>query len=568
MPIKLLDERVIAQIAAGEVVDRPASVIKELIENSLDAGSRQISVEAKGGGVSLMRVTDDGSGIPAGEVGLIFQRHATSKVTSLADLHEIRSFGFRGEALSSIAAAGEVEILTCAAGESSGTHLRVDNGEVSRQEQGRSPGTTVTVHNLFRRVPARLKFLKSASTENSHIANVISQYALAFPEVRFSLTLDGKMALQTNGRGQLIDSIIEVYGVEVAQNMLAVGSPDGEWQSGKNPVTVSGLAGAPTVNRSSRGYLSFFVNRRWINSRLLSWAVEEAYRGLLMTGRHPVAVLNIAMPPAEVDVNIHPAKSEVRFQNESAVFSAVQKAVRRALVEQMPVPRIEEVATGYRAPASHGPGLFPTNVESFKSSPPNPASQPLAEYLPVLRVVGQVKSNYIVAEGPDGLYVIDQHAAHERILFEKVKQQRSQRDVEIQSLLEPVTLEVSPRQEAALKSYCDGLAEFGFIIEPFGEKAAIVRAVPGLLEGKDWMAMLRELLDALFEGGTTDWGEKAAATIACHSAVRAGQVLSEDEMRALVRQLEQVANPHTCPHGRPTMIHLSAGQLSREFGRS
>ncbi|GAI10676.1 unnamed protein product, partial [marine sediment metagenome] len=257
------------------------------------------------------------------------------------------SLGFRGEALPSIAAVAQVEVVTCADGESAGAYINLEGGVVNnRKTQSRAQGTTVTVRNLFRKVPARLKFLKSVTTENSHIANVVSQYALAFPEVRFALSIDGKVTLRTSGRGQLMDSVIDVYGVAMASKMLEVKNPDEEWQSGNRALTprVTGMVGSPEIGRSGRGYLSFFINRRWVTSRLLAWAVEEAYHGLLMAGKHPVAIINISLPPQEVDVNIHPTKSEVKFQNEHEVFRAVQKAVRQALVAQMPVPKIEEVA--------------------------------------------------------------------------------------------------------------------------------------------------------------------------------------------------------------------------------
>ncbi len=570
MTIKVLDRETVAQIAAGEVVERPASVVKELVENALDAGSTQISVEVRAGGVSLIRVMDNGSGIPAGEVALAFERHATSKIGSLGDLQSIGSLGFRGEALPSIAAVAQVEIVTGASGESAGTYLSLENGAVtSRKSQARARGTTVTVRNLFRRVPARLKFLKTVPTENSHIANVVSQYALAFPEVGFTLSVDGKVTMRTSGRGGLIDSIIDVYGVEMASKMLAVSSADEEWQSGKSTSTtrVSGMVGSPELGRAGRGYLSFFINRRWVTSRLLSWAVEEAYHGLLMVGKHPVAVLNISLPPQEVDVNIHPAKSEVKFQNEHDVFRAVQKAVRQTLVAQMPAPRIEEVAAAYVAPAARGQELW-TQTEGTRLPSSPEAPQPLMVSLPVLRVLGQVLNSYIVAEGPDGLYLIDQHAAHERVRFEQVKLQRSQHAVEVQGLLEPVTFEVSPRQDEILKSYYRELAEFGFSLEPFGARTYLVRAVPGLLAGDSWAGMLRELLDSLSGESRSNWEEKIVASIACHGAVRSGQALSDDEMRELVRQLERAATPHTCPHGRPTIIHLSSRQLEKEFGRS
>ena len=566
MPIKVLDKEVVAQIAAGEVVERPASVVKEMVENSLDAGATRISVEARGGGVSLLRVIDNGTGIPSAEVELAFERYATSKIGTPDDLQSIGSLGFRGEALPSIAAVAQVEVVTCADGESAGTCLSIEDGViVDRKSQGRAQGTTVTVKDLFRKVPARLKFLKSVSTENSRIAGVVSQYALAFPEVAFTLLIEGRSALKTAGRGKLMDSVIAVYGLEIARNMLAI--EEGGWEAGT--ISVAGMVGSPAVSRSSRDYISFFINRRWVSSRLLAWAVVEAYHGLLMTGKHPVTVLNVSLPPSEVDVNIHPTKNEVKFQNERRVFIAVQKAVRQALVEQMPVPRIEEVATSYVSPPRQEPILW----ESAERRRP-PAGLPLETAqtvmasLPVLRVVGQIMNSYIVAEGPDGLYLIDQHAAHERILFEKVNQQHSQSGIEVQGLLEPATFEVSPRQEEVLKSRHADLAEFGFSIEPFGDRTYLIRAVPHLLHDRDWMGVLRELLDSFSGENKGNWRETVAISIACHSAVRAEQALTDDEMRELVRQLEQTANPHTCPHGRPVMIRLGSGQLRREFGRS
>jgi len=569
MTIRVLDKKVVSQIAAGEVVERPAAVVKELVENSLDAGATQVSVEVKGGGVSLIQVADNGVGIPSEDVALAFERHATSKISNLGDLESIGSLGFRGEALPSIAAVAQVEISTRAAGEAAGSWLSLQGGVVAeRKSRGHSQGTTVIVRNLFGSVPARLKFLKSPATENSHVANTVNCYALAYPEVKFDLFVDGRAALRTPGSGQLLDSVIAVYGLEVARQMLSVDSDGKQWASGVAAamLSVSGMVAAPAVSRSSRGYLSFFVNRRWINSRLLSWAVEEAYHGLLMVGKHPVAVINVVLPPQEVDVNIHPTKNEIKFQHERAVFAAVQKAVRRTLIEQAPVPEIGEVAAGYRASAEPGQALwaFPERKGSGAVGL-TAGSQPHALSLPVLRVLGQLLNSYIIAEGPDGLYLIDQHAAHERILFEKIKRQTSRQEIEVQGLLEPVMLEVNLKQEEVLKCRYEGLAEFGFSLEPFGDRTYLVRAVPALLYQKDWAGMLGELLDSPAGG---DWAEKIAVTMACHGAVRAGQVLTDDEMSQLVRQMEQVALPHTCPHGRPTMIHLSSAQLRKEFGRS
>jgi DNA mismatch repair protein MutL len=570
MPIKILDDKTIGRIAAGEVIERPASVVKELVENALDAGASSIEVEVGGGGVSLIRVTDNGSGIPENEVEIAFRRHATSKLKNFDGLNSINSLGFRGEALPSIAAVAGVEVLTRAAGESAGTHIALDGGEITgRKKQARSRGTTVAVSHLFRQVPARLKFLKSTATENSHIANVVSQYALAYHGVGFTLTVDGKTTLRTQGSGVLLDSIIDVYGAATAGKMLPVRNPGELWQDSPNAmdIEVTGMVGSPELGRTGRGYLSFFINRRWVSSRMLAYAVEEAYHGLLMTGRHPVAVLSISLPSLEVDVNIHPAKSEVKFRDEAAVFRAVQKAVRQALVAQMPVPVIEDTAAPY-------PGTYQRRQAAwaFTASPvrkeaaPQEAQHPFAISLPLLRVVGQVLDSYIVAEGPDGLYIIDQHAAHERIRFEEVQRQRRSR-MEVQGLLEPATLEVTPRQDQIMKSCLPELTEFGFSLEPFGERTYLVRAVPALVASDNWEGMLRELLEELSGEAKSRREEKIVASIACHGAVRSGKTLDVEEMRELVRQLERCVSPHTCPHGRPTVIHLSSGQLEREFGR-
>jgi len=564
MPIRVLDPKVVSRIAAGEVVERPASVVKELVENSLDASSSQISIEARGGGVGLIRVTDNGIGIPSTEVELAFDRYATSKIGSLDDLESIPSLGFRGEALPSIAAVAEVDIVTCAVDESVGTYISLKDGVIAdRGSQGRSQGTTITVRNLLRKVPARLKFLKSTATENGHIANVVTQYALAFPEVKFTLLIDGRETLRTSGNGQLVDSMIEVYGIDVVKNMLEI--KDKGWESGVVSPQVTGVISSPAVSRSGRDYLSFFVNRRWINSRLLAWAVEEAYRGLLMSGRHPIAIINISLPAKEVDINIHPTKTEVKFGNERTIFSTVQKAVRRALIELMPVPKIEEVATTYVPPSPPRQSLW-TSTEVSAASPAVSSETPAVALL-ILRVMGQLSNSYIIAEGPDGLYLIDQHAAHERILFEKIRYQSSQHQIEVQGLLEPATFEVNPKEEEALKLHYEDLAEFGFSIEPFGDRTYLVRAVPALLQNKDWAGTVRELLASLLGRDKSDWWETIAISIACHSAVRAGQALTDDEMRELIRQLEQTSIPNTCPHGRPTIIHISTGQLRKEFGR-
>lgn len=576
MPIRVLDQTVASQIAAGEVVERPASVVKELVENSLDAGATRIEVETRGGGVELIRVGDDGSGIGRDELGLAFDRYATSKLSDIDDLQSIATFGFRGEALPSITVVARVEVVTCAAGETSGETLTLDQGKVIDSRRGaRSRGTTVAVSGLFRTIPARLKFLKSTSTENSHIARVVSQYALAFPEVSFSLTIDGRKVVTTPGGGRLIDSVVAVYGADIAAKMLTIG--DGA-EPASGGITVTGMVSPPELTRANRDYLNFFVNRRAIGSRLLAWAVEQAYHGMLMTGRHPLAIIDITLPPSEVDVNIHPTKAEVRFRNERAVFAAVQKTVRSRLMDLPPTTGWQPRAFPMVEISERGAGYSPDRqsdsdpVAPLWPAPPpteTAATTPQAPLvsLPALRVIGQVAASYIVAEGPDGVYLIDQHAAHERVLFEQIKRQRAERKLEVQGLLEPASLEVTPAQDEVLKTDHPRLAEFGFTIEPFGERSYLVRAIPALLGGEDWRETLSELLDSGNGGPAADWTERVAITLACHGAVRAGKVLGDDEMRQLIRELESTALARTCPHGRPTVLHISSGQLEREFRR-
>jgi DNA mismatch repair protein MutL len=569
MKIKILSPQVAAKIAAGEVVERPASVVKELLENALDAGATQIAVETKGGGLESIRLTDDGSGIESEDVETAFGRYATSKISDVEDLEDISTLGFRGEALASIAAVTQVDITTNIQEGTVGDALTLKDGIVVRHvQQARPHGTTITVRELFRNVPARLKFLKSTATENSHIAGVVSQYALAYPEVKFTLNIDGRAALQTPGSGKLMDVVIAVYGVDTARRMLEVNGGEVGWQEGQAvPITVTGMAGAPNVNKAGRDALSFFVNRRVIGSRLLTRAVEEAYQGLLMQGRHPIAIINISLPPSEVDVNIHPTKAEVKFQNERAIFTAVQRAVRSTLVATAPVPKIEETQKPYTGQSAVGPrSLWPSqNYEPGAIPLPEPVQTPRLT-LPVLRVIGQAAGNYIIAEGPDGLYVIDQHAAHERIMYEQLTAQKAGRTIQVQGMLEPYSFEVTPQQDEILKTEAGNLREFGFTIEPFGERTYLVRAVPSVLKDGDWLAALREILDSP-RNKTTNTEDDIIKSLACHSAVRAGKTLTDDEMRELIRQLEQVNLPNTCPHGRPTMLHLSIRQLEREFGR-
>ncbi|MSQ40490.1 MAG: DNA mismatch repair endonuclease MutL [Dehalococcoidia bacterium] len=573
MPIHVLPPEVAAKIAAGEVVERPASVVKELVENSLDAGATEITVEVRGGGLELIRVSDNGSGIPAAEVPLAFQRHATSKLSSADDLSTIATLGFRGEALPSIAAVAHVTMLTRAPQEQSGTYAEVEGEKALRREpRGAPQGATVTVRCLFENVPARLKFMRSRASESARVQQVVHHSMLAYPEVRFTLLQEDRPPQVSGGTGRLRDVLATVYGPEAAGAMLEIPS------SQEGPIAVTGLVSPPNLTRSNRNAITLLVNRRWVQSRLLTYAVEEAYRGFLQEGRHPLAVIDIAVPYDEVDVNVHPAKSEVRFHEESRVFAALQRAVREALTSTSPVPAVgvrsllharapvppTERAPGLSLPAPSAPELQPF----LATSPEHRETPTPRERLPVLRVLGQLQETYVVAEGPDGMYLVDQHAAHERVTYERLREQIASGESLVQGLLEPAIVEVPPDLVKALHRHLGLLERYGFRLEPFGSGSYLIRGVPLPLSGASPGDSLTQLLEAL------DWGKEASAleeevvvTLACHGSVRAGKRLALEEMQALLRQLETCSQPQTCPHGRPTMVHVSATRLEREFGR-
>ena len=596
MVIRVLDPELASQIAAGEVVERPASAVKELLENAIDAGAQQIFVEILGGGVEQIRVTDDGHGIPAEEVELAFQHHATSKVATQEQLDAIATLGFRGEALPSIAAVSHLTLTTRPAQAQAGYQIEKRWGQPVRSGPHASPpGTTVTVADLFGNLPARRKFLKSASAESGRVHDLFSRYALAYPEIRFQLKSGGRTGLSTPGNGKWDQAFLAVYGPEVAGQMLEV--------AGEEPETgyrIDGFVGAAGLNRANRSYMTLLVNRRWIQSRVLTFALEEAYHGLLPEKRYPMAVLNLTLPFADVDVNSHPAKREVRFHHESRVYSLLQKAVRSALIAESPVPRL---GSGALPPGSRGPGGdAPASTGFFRNpfdrstpgagftnkmgggagsrtpysaaggpethaGPADAAATP-RQALPLLRVVGQIKLTYIVAESPDGMYLVDQHAAHERVIFDRLRQQAASNSPQIQPLLQPVSVELTPGQLEVLQSNGALLASHGYQIEPFGESTYLVRAVPSILNTSDPAQSLTDLLDMVaFEGLMRQQEDALTASLACHSAIRAGKALSDEEMRALLEQLEATDNPHTCPHGRPTLLHFSEYQMEREFGR-
>jgi DNA mismatch repair protein MutL len=587
MMIEVLADEVASQIAAGEVVERPASVVKELVENALDAQAGKITIQIEKAGRRKISVADDGSGIPADEIQLAVARHATSKLRSAEDLFHIVTLGFRGEALASMGSVSRLTLTSRLIGSQVGARMIVEGGTISSFEKAGVPeGTVVQVEDLFYNVPARLKFLKQDLTERRQIDALVTRYAMAYPSVRFHHFQDGAPVLQTSGNGDRREVLANLYGVETARQMLEVSMQEDEFR-------ISGFISPVSLTRSNRREMTFFVNGRWVQDGSLGAALTQAYRTLVMVGRFPLAVLFIELPPEIVDVNVHPAKSEVRFNNPDRIFAAVQRAVRRGLLAHSPVPNLHipswqphfpgEQAGSGRAPgpdwemaARAGDQEVQSGRESWAVPPETPSAAgssgiapALPGTLPLLRLVGQIGGTYLVAEGPDGLYLIDQHAAHERVLFERFMRQRGG-NIAGQSLLEPVTFQLAPSSAALLSGQLDTLEKFGFLVEPFGPNTFQVRSIPAILTGSDPVSAVRVVVEDFEEDETPLKSEMEALLIAriCkRAAVKGGQALSLDEQRALLRDLESCSSPRTCPHGRPTMIHLSVDLLERQFGR-
>ena len=579
MPIHLLSPEVASQIAAGEVVERPASVVKELVENALDAGAKSISVTIEEAGRHLIEVADDGAGILADELALAVSRHATSKLASAKELFSISTLGFRGEALASIGSVARMTITSRVADSATGARIRVEGGQEGKVEQIGAPvGTVVQVENLFYNVPARLKFLKSDTTERRAIDTFVTRYALAYPDTRFKLAEGKKVALQTSGDGDRRAILAILYSVDTAKQMLEVLAED-------DGLRLTGFISPTSVTRSNRREMTFFINGRWVQDIPLNAALTQAYHTLLMVGRYPLATLFLDVEPGAVDVNVHPAKAEVRFREQDKVFSFVKRSVRRALLAYAPVPSLplttlwgSSSSREYRPSEPRQAGLDWTMAGDAKqaevpeagSGPGNEAGQSAFANIPLLRLIGQIGATYLVAEGPDGLYLIDQHAAHERVLFEKLMLQHEKRNIPSQALLEPVSVTLPPAQANLLGEQLEMLNHFGFQVEPFGPNTFQVRAMPTLFSGSDASSALRALVED-FEEDETPLQEELEARIAARvckrMAVKGGQTLSGDEQRALLTDLENCDSPRTCPHGRPTMIHLSVDMLERQFGR-
>ena len=548
-PIRVLPREVAERIAAGEVIDRPAATVKELVENALDAGARRIGVEVRGGGLELLRVADDGHGIPAEEIPLAFTRHATSKIDAFDDLRRLTTLGFRGEALPSIAALSEVSLTSAVAGAPAGAGTTVRFGDVlERGARARTPGTTVTVRDLFGNVPARRGFLRAQKIESARIGDLVRRYALGRPEVGFTLTFDGRLAFRSEGDGDLRRVLAALYGPGAVESLAPL---DADLAHGGR---LHGLIGTGGPWYAGRGHVCLFVNGRWVRAGAVPAAVEAAYRPFAPAGRHPLAALFLEVPPEQVDANVHPAKLEVRLAGEATVAEVIREAVAAAF-GRIPAGAGASLALQYRLPLARR-RIGDRSAGSYGDG--QGAAE--AESLGALRYLAAAREGMIVAEGAGGLYLVDKHRAHERVLFEALAAGGGARP---QALLEPALLHPGEQEAGRLAARTVELAALGFALEEFGAGALVARAVPGELRGLGADALVALLQSALADAA--DWREQLLATAACHAAVKKGHALDPDAARTLLTRLGACRSPAVCPHGSPVVVRLADGLLARLF---
>ena len=590
--IRRLPDALVDQIAAGEVVERPASVVKELVENAVDAGARRVRVEVREGGRDFLAVGDDGCGMSRSEAVLALERHATSKLATAEDLTRIATFGFRGEALPAIASVSRLRLRTRAAGEGEGTELEVDHGRASAPRAAGGPvGTRIEVAELFGAVPARRKFLKAASTEWTHVADWLARAALARPDVHFDVLREDRPAWSWPATADRLARIAAVLSEREAEALVPA-------ELEREGLRLRAFVSRPDAHRRSAEGLYLYVNGRPVRDRLLRHALLEAYRDLLPRGRFPTAVLELEVPPEAVDVNVHPAKWEVRFADPQSVHRAVSATVRRAIEARAwlvpaavaPSPAWADTAPPragalWPAPLSERPGAEdgPSDwIFAARAAAPAPGSAAPVPRFADLRVLGQLLGTYLVLEDKAGLLLLDQHAAHERVLYERMRAAWLAGGVERQLLLVPAPVELEAASRAALEAAGDALEALGFELEPFGQGAVLARAVPALLADEDPASLVRGLAEELTsgalaagEGGAVgpasvrlvEAADRVFASLACHAARRAGDVLAAAEQRALIEALDAIPWAPTCPHGRPVAVPFPLAEIERRFGR-
>lgn len=658
--IQVLDQITIDKIAAGEVIERPASIIKELVENAIDAGASAVTVEIKEGGISFIRITDNGCGIPKGEVPLAFLRHSTSKIRSVDDLSTVASLGFRGEALSSIAAIAQVELITKTKDEVTGTRYRIEGGaEKSIEDTGAPDGTTFLVHQIFYNTPARRKFLKTPMTEASHVSELMTRLALSHPEVSIQFINNGQEKLHTSGNGKLKDIIYHVFGRDIANNLL-------ETNERIDGIQVQGFIGKPIISRGNRNYENYFINGRYVKSNIIAKAIEDAYKDFTMQHKYPFTALHFTMDGTDLDVNVHPTKMELRFSNQQGVYNFIYNALKQTLSEPELIPRVElpeakevpvkaekiverkqeqpmtpvreerktpvieeeknldyfmkkmrERVTAYhqqvtKVKPTPAPSVVQENVnyEALPASQVAAVKQPVPEQRTVAKepmpeqavapreeksvvtekqldffeeklltkkaaqeykIIGQLFETYWLVEFHEQLYIIDQHAAHERVLYEKTLRGMKDREFTSQYLSPPIILNLSMQEEEALNTHMDIFTNIGFEIEPFGGDSYAIRAVPdnlfSIAKRELFTEMLDQLVDGIHSSLAPDVVAEKVASMSCKAAVKGNSRLSAAEVETLIGELLELENPYHCPHGRPTIIAMTKRELEKKFKR-
>ncbi len=573
--IKVLDEKTRLKIAAGEVVQNPASVVKELLENAIDANSTKIILNVKKGGKRLIELIDDGVGMSSEDAKLAFQRYSTSKISDVSDLETINTLGFRGEALASIAAVSQVELITKEKDSLIGTKINVKGSEIIKFEDAeRGDGTTVRVQNLFFNVPARLKFLRTSQAEFQSILKIVTNYSLLYDSVHFVLNHDGNEILNSPAVSNRLDKLFFIYGKDIVKNMIAV-----EYVS--DVLKISGFVSKPVIRRGTRKFYSLFVNQRYIKSKLIIDVIDEAYKNILPKNRHPVIVLAIEITPAMIDVNVHPAKQEIKFSQETFVFDTLYKVIldsfdREKLIPKMEIKRKTEVIQKEEVPKLPKTPLVQQKLvhppEQITSDKAIVTELPAEAKLPPVEIIGQTHALFIIASDDENLYIIDQHAAHERIMFEQFLKKLEQGPIQTQTLLKPIILEFPLHDSQILESKLEIMKNFGFEIELFGKNTYQITKLPIILgkviKKEEIQLVIDELLEKIDpKSKKIPSREELAQLYGCKAAVKSGDKLTQSQMRDIYQKLQATNNPYVCAHNRPTIITFSKSELERKFHR-
>ena len=585
--IILLDDHLISKIAAGEVIERPASVIKELTENSIDAGATQITVEVEDGGKKLMRITDNGTGMTKKEAQLALMRHATSKIKDESDLSSIHTLGFRGEALASIVSVSRFSLKTKTKDSLAGTEITQDGAEERTiKEIGIMEGTTITVKDIFFNTPARQKYLKSSSTELGNIIDVITSYTLIYPQIHFKLISNANTLFTSPKTHDMQANIATIYGKDVAEDMLKT-------DYDKPPIKIAGYISKPSLTRAGKRYQSIYVNKRHIKNKLITRAVYDAYHTYLPIGRHPIFIISIDIDPKIIDVNVHPAKTEIRIEKESELYEAVYSAVKSVLEKSELIPEVKDdgvqrkIPASYTRPAQSGTPYTPQQTPYLPAKTPTSYTPKIAprqlmikdtekditfQKLPDMQIISQIGNTYIIAESESSMYLIDQHAAHERINYEKLKKTKDNRPNESQALLDPKIIELSQKDAAILDEKKELLKATGFDIEPYSDNSFSVRAIPVIL-GKQYSEsnvtdVINDIIEASKVTGIDNLKDSIIKMIACKASIKAGERLTDKQMLDILKELDTCDAPYTCPHGRPTIIEMTMKEIEKRFKRT